>query len=272
MFILGIYEELIDAIKSFDLKSLQFLVTMKLRPLVDRISWQFLLAVGIGIFAAIFTLSGLLSWLLQNRPVFIWSFFLGLILASVLSVSRRVEAWRILTWLCLVGGTLGSYFLVGLVPVATPNDYWFLFLCGAVAICAMILPGISGSYILVLLGKYQYVLDAVNHRDFLVLGLVAAGACVGIIAFSRILGWLLKNYHDLMVATLTGLMIGSLRKIWPWKETLESVVDSHGQMVPLVQSNILPGQWNGEVLVALSLMVAGLLAVLFLDRLGNRIK
>jgi len=271
-FILGIYEELIDAIKSFDLKSLQFLVTLKFRPLLDRISWQFLLAVGIGIFTAIFTLSKLLSWLLQNRPVFIWSFFLGLILASVLSVSRRVEAWRILTWLFLVGGTLGSYFLVGLVPVATPNDYWFLFLCGAVAICAMILPGISGSYILVLLGKYQYVLDAVNHRDFLVLGLVAAGACVGIIAFSRILGWLLKNHHDLMVATLTGLMIGSLRKVWPWKETLESVVDSHGQMVPFVQSNILPGQWNGEVLVALSLMVAGLLAVLFLDRLGNRIK
>ncbi|MBE9570022.1 MAG: DUF368 domain-containing protein [Proteobacteria bacterium] len=271
-FILGIYEELIDAIRSFDLKGLQFLVTLKFRPLLDRISWQFLLAVGIGILAAIFSLSKLLSWLLQNRPIFIWSFFLGLILASVLSVSRRVEAWRVLTWLCLVGGTLGSYFLVGLVPVSTPNDYWFLFLCGAVAICAMILPGISGSYILVLLGKYQYVLDAVNHRDFLVLGLVAAGACVGIIAFSRILGWLLKNYHDLMVATLTGLMIGSLRKIWPWKETLESVVDSHGHMVPLVQSNILPGQWNGEVLAALSLMVAGLLAVLFLDRLGNRIK
>jgi putative membrane protein len=269
-FILGIYEELIDVIKSFDLKSLQFLVTLKFRPLLDRISWQFLLAVGIGIFAAIFTLSRLLSWLLQNRPVFIWSFFLGLILASVLSVSRRVEAWRILTWLCLVGGTVGSYFLVGLVPVSTPNDYWFLFLCGAVAICAMILPGISGSYILVLLGKYRYVLDAVNHRDFLVLGLVAAGACVGIIAFSRILGWLLKNYHDLMVATLTGLMIGSLRKVWPWKETLESVADLHGQT--LVQSNILPGQWNGEVLAALSLMVAGLLAVLFLDRLGNRIK
>ena len=271
-FILGIYEELIDAIKSFDLKGLQFLVTLKFRPLLDRISWQFLLAVGIGILAAIFSLSKLLSWLLQNRPIFIWSFFLGLILASVLSVSRRVEAWRIATWLCLVGGTLGSYFLVGLVPVATPNDYWFLFLCGAVAICAMILPGISGSYILVLLGKYQYVLDAVNHRDFLVLGLVAAGACVGIIAFARILGWLLKNHHDLMVATLTGLMIGSLRKIWPWKETLESVVDSHGRMVPLVQSNILPGQWNGEVLAALSLMVAGLLAVLFLDRLGNRVK
>jgi len=180
-FILGIYEELIDAIKSFDLKSLQFLVTLKFRSLLDRISWQFLLTVGIGIFTAIFTLSKLLSWLLQNRPVFIWSFFLGLILASMLSVSRRVETWRILTWLCLVGGTLGSYFLVGLVPVSTPNDYWFLFLCGAVAICAMILPGISGSYILVLLGKYQYVLDAVNHRDFLVLGLSTTGIFLSLV-------------------------------------------------------------------------------------------
>jgi putative membrane protein len=269
-FILGIYEELIDAIKSFDLKSLQCLVTLKFRSLLDRISWQFLLSVGMGILAAVFTLSKLLSWLLQNRPVFIWSFFLGLILASVLSVSRRVEAWRILTGLCLVGGTLGSYFLVGLVPGSTPNDYWFLFLCGAVAICAMILPGISGSYILVLLGKYRYVLDAVNHREFFVLGLVAAGAVVGIIAFSRLLGWLLKNHHDLMVATLTGLMIGSLRKVWPWKETLESTVDISGQVTPLVQSNILPGQWNGEVLAALSLMVTGLFAVLLLDRLGNR--
>ena len=269
-FILGIYEELIDAIRSFDLKSFQFLVTLKIRPLLDRISWRFLLAVGIGIFTAIFTLARLLSWLLNNSPVFIWSFFMGLILASVVSVSRRVEKWRVPTWLCLVGGTLGAYFLVGLVPVSTPNAPWFLFLCGAVAICAMILPGISGAYILVLLGKYQYVLDAVNHRDVFVLALVSAGACVGIVAFSRILGWLLRNYHDLMVAILTGLMLGSLRKVWPWKETLDSVVDVHGKVVPVLQSNILPGQWNGEVLVALSLMLVGLLAVLFLDRLGNR--
>ncbi|UCF86073.1 MAG: DUF368 domain-containing protein [Desulfobacteraceae bacterium] len=269
-FILGIYEELIDAIRSFDLKSFEFLVTLKFRPLLDRISWRFLLAVGIGIFTAIFTLARLLSWLLHNSPVFIWSFFMGLILASVVSVSRRVEKWRILTWLCLVGGTLGAYFLVGLVPVSTPNAPWFLFLCGAVAICAMILPGISGAYILVLLGKYQYVLDAVNHRDVFVLALVSAGACVGIVAFSRILGWLLRNYHDLMVAILTGLMLGSLRKVWPWKETVDSVVDVNGRAVPVLQSNILPGQWNGEVLVALSLMLVGLLAVLFLDRLGNR--
>ena len=269
-FILGIYEELINAIRSFDLKCLQFLVTLKFRPLMDRISWRFLLALGIGIFTAIFTLARLLSWLLQNSPVFIWSFFMGLILASVVSVSRRVEEWRVLIWLFLVGGTLGAYFLVGLVPVSTPDAPWFLFLCGAVAICAMILPGISGAYILVLFGKYQYVLDAVNHRDVLVLALVTAGACVGIIAFSRILGWLLKNYHDIMVAILTGLMLGSLRKVWPWKETFESVVDIHGRVVPVLQSNILPGQWNWEVATALSLMVVGLLTVLFLDRLGSQ--
>ena len=269
-FILGIYDELIDSIRSFDLMSLQFLVTLRLRPLLDRISWQFLLAVGVGILTAIFTLAKALEWLLQNRPVLIWSFFLGLIIASVVSVSRRVETWRIFTWLSLMGGTIGTYFLVGLVPVTTPNDPWFLLLSGAIAICAMILPGISGSFILVLLGKYHYVLGAVNQRDFYVLFLVAAGACVGIVAFSRLLGWLLRNYHDLMVALLTGLMLGSLRKVWPWKETLESLVDIHGDVVPIVQSNILPRQWDGEFLVAFSLIVAGLLTVLTLDRMGKR--
>jgi putative membrane protein len=268
-FILGIYEELIDAIRSFDLRSLKLLVTLKFRLLLDHVSWQFLLAVGIGILTAIFTLSRVLAWLLQNRPVLIWSFFLGLILASVLSVSRRVVSWRVLTWFSLLGGITGTYFLVGLVPVSTPSDPWFLFFCGAIAICAMILPGISGSFILVLLGKYQFVLEAVNQRDFLVLFIVAAGACVGIIAFSRLLGWLLRNYHDLMVAVLIGLMLGSLRKVWPWKETVKSIVDMHGKVVPIVQSNILPGQWNMEVLAAFSLMVLGLLVVLFLDRVGN---
>ncbi|MBU0734042.1 MAG: DUF368 domain-containing protein [Proteobacteria bacterium] len=269
-FILGIYEELINAIKSFDFKSLKLLVTLKGRAFFESISWKFLLAVGVGILTAIFTLARLLAWLLQNTPVLIWSFFLGLILASVVTVSRRVEAWRPLTWLSLLGGLIGIYFLVGLVPGTTPNDLWFLFLSGAIAICAMILPGISGSFILVLMGKYQYILEAVNHRDFLVLFVVAAGACVGIAAFSRLLGWLLSKYHDLMVAFLTGLMLGSLRKVWPWKETLESWVDSHGKTVPIIQANIVPAQWNGEVLSALCLMVAGFLVVFVLDRLAGR--
>ncbi|MCJ7684803.1 MAG: DUF368 domain-containing protein [Desulfobacteraceae bacterium] len=269
-FILGIYEELINAIKSFDLKSLRLLVTLKIRAFIDHISWQFLLAVGIGILTAIFTLAKGLAWLLQNTPVLIWSFFLGLILASVVTVSRRIKHWQPLTWACLLGGLIGLYFLVGLVPGTTPNDLWFLFLSGAIAICAMILPGISGSFILVLMGKYQYVLEAVNQRDFLVLLVVAAGACVGIAAFSRLLGWLLSKYHDLMVAFLTGLMLGSLRKIWPWKETLESIIDSHGKTVPIVQANIVPAQWSGEVLSALCLMVAGFLVVFVLDRIAGK--
>jgi len=269
-FILGIYQELIDAIRSFDLKALQLLVTIRIRRLLDHISWQFLLALGIGILSAVFSLARVLGWLLENRPVLVWSFFLGLILASVLSVSRRVGSWQTSSWLCLCGGLLGAYLLVGLVPVSTPEAPWFLFLCGAVAICAMILPGISGSFILVLLGKYQFVLGAVNQRDFHPLFLVAAGACAGIVIFSRLLGWLLKRHHDLMIAALTGLMLGSLRKVWPWKETLDSLVDVHGKVIPIVQANMLPARWNSEVLAALALMAAGLLAVLFLDRLGEK--
>jgi putative membrane protein len=195
---------------------------------------------------------------------------LGLILASVVSVSRRIEKWSPFIWVCLLGGIIGTYFLVGVVPVETPNTPWFIFLCGAVGICAMILPGISGSFMLVLLGKYQYVLGAVNNRDFAVLALVSAGACVGIVLFSRLLGWLLGKYHDVMVAILTGLMLGSLRKVWPWKETVESLVDMNGKVVPLVQANILPEKWNGEVTSALFLMLAGLIIVIFLDRLGDR--
>jgi len=268
-FILGIYEELINAIKSFDLKGLQLLVTLKLRALLDSVSWQFLLAVGIGILTAVFSLSKVLSWLLNNQPVLIWSFFLGLILASVVSVSRRIQAWRAPVWFSLFGGTTGAYWLVGFVPVSTPNDPWFLFLSGAIAICAMILPGISGSFILVLLGKYLYVLEAVNNRDFLVLFLVASGACVGIVAFSRLLGWLLNNYHHLMVALLTGLMLGSLRKVWPWKETIESRIVGE-KVIPIVQSNVLPEGFGGEVVSALCLMVMGLLTVLLLDRMGRK--
>jgi putative membrane protein len=269
-FILGIYEELIDAIKSFDLKSLKLLTALKVRSFLNSVSWQILLAVATGILTAIFALAGVLSWLLQNRPVLIWSFFFGLILASVISVSRRVGAWRIATWMCLLGGIIGTYFFVGLVPVSTPDDLWFLFLCGSCAICATMLPGISGAFVLVLLGKYKYVLDAVNHRDFVVLLVVVAGAGLGMVFFSRILAWLLKNYHDLMVAILTGLMLGSLRKVWPWKETLASFMDRHGNIVPTVQANIVPAHWNGEVTAALGLMVAGLVAVLLLDRLGEK--
>ncbi len=268
-FILGIYEVLINAIRSFDLISLRLLVSGKIRDFMGHTHWRFLLALGCGILLAIFSLSKALSWMLHNQPVLIWSFFLGLILASVVTVSKRVRSWRPLTLCSLVAGLVGIYLLVGLVPAATPNALWFLFVSGALAICAMILPGISGSFILVLLGKYQYILEAVNERNLLVLFIVAAGACVGLAAFSRLLGWLLTKYHDYMVAFLTGLMLGSIRKVWPFKETLESIVGSGGKVVPIVQENILPTQWTGEVTFALGLAVLGFAIVLVLDRMAG---
>ena len=271
-FILGIYEELIDAIRSFDSKSLKLFFSAKIRDFLGHTHWRFLLALGCGILLAIFSLSKALSWLLQNEPVLIWSFFLGLILASVVTVVKRVQSWRFPTWCSLACGLAGIYLLVGMVPGATPNAPWFLFVSGALAICAMILPGISGSFILVLLGKYQYILEAVNERNFLVLIIVAAGACVGLAAFSRLLGWLLTRYHDYMVAFLTGLMLGSLRKVWPFKETLKSIVGSGGKVVPIVQENILPTQWTGEVTFAIALAVVGFLVVLVLDRMAGPAK
>jgi len=269
-FILGIYEELIKAIRSFDLHFLKLLFTLKIRDAMNHASWQFLLALGFGIFMAIFSLARILSWLLQNRPILIWSFFFGLILASVYTVSRHLNKWNLSLMVWVLLGTIGAYFLVGMVPVSTPNAPWFLFISGAVAICAMILPGISGSFILVLMGKYHYVLEAVNNRDFFTLMVVAAGAGLGIIGFSRFLNWILKKYHDMTVAILTGLMLGSLRKIWPWKETVENILKKDGGIVAVSQANILPSQWNNEVMVAIGLMVVGFMVVFFMNLLAEK--
>lgn len=263
--ILGIYEELVKAIRSFDWQFLRLLFSLKMKEAMDHVSWKFLMAVVLGILIAIFSLARVLSWLLQNRPVLIWSFFFGLILASVFTVSRHLSRHNLPAAAWMLLGSIGAYFLVGMVPVSTPNAPWFLFVSGAIAICAMILPGISGSFILVLMAKYQYVLEAVNSRDLSTLFLVAAGAVFGLIAFSRFLNWLLERHHDMTIALLTGLMLGSLRKVWPWKETLQSVRDTHGYMVPIAQVNILPSHWGSEVAFALCLMALGLFSVLFLN-------
>jgi len=264
-FILGIYEELIDSIRSFDLKFIRLLISLRLKDALDYASWQFLIAVGTGILTAVFTLAKVLSWLLQNRPVLIWSFFFGLIVASVFTVSRYIKRWTpsIFVWVGL--GTIFAYFLVGMVPVSTPDTPWFLFMSGAIAICAMILPGISGAFVLVLLGKYNYVLDAVNQHDFFTLFLVAAGAVAGLTTFVRLLKWLFDRHHDLIVAILTGLMCGSLRKVWPWKETLQTITDTHGKLIVTAQANILPSYWNNELMMAICLAVLGLLVVFSLE-------
>ncbi len=269
-FILGIYKELIGSIRSFDLRFTGLLFSLRLKKAFNHVSLPFLAAVGIGILTAIFTLAKILSWLLQNQPVLIWSFFFGLIMGSVLTVSRYLDKWTLQAVFWALLGAAATYFLVGMVPASTPDAPWFLFICGAVAICAMILPGISGAFVLVLLGKYHYVLEAVNTRDILTLFLVATGAVVGLMTFVRLLNWLFKKYNDPTIALLTGLMLGSLRKVWPWKQTLQSMTDSHGNVIPTVQVNILPTQWGVEAAIVLCLVAIGFSIVLCMDFLAKR--
>ena len=269
-FILGIYEELVMSIRAGARAPFwRALLRLDIRAALTAVNAPFLLAVLAGIAVAILTLASGLEWLLENRPVMIWSFFFGLVLASIVTVRKRIRRWTPALYAALIAGAVGAYFLVGAVPVQTPETAWFLFLSGMVAICAMILPGISGSFILVLLGKYQFVLAAVNQRDIVSLGILGIGAVVGIVTFAQVLAWLFKRYHDLTVALLIGLMAGSLRKIWPWKETVATIIDRHGEILPTVEQNYLPAAWTDEVFLALGLALLAIAVVMALDRLSQ---
>ena len=263
--ILGIYEELIHAIRSLNLRFLRLIAMLKIREAFSLVSWPFLLSVCLGVLVATLSLAEALSWLLFTYPVVVWSFFFGLILSSIFTVGRVVREWRIPTFVATGAGAIGAYFLFGMIPVATPNAAWFLVLSGFLAICAMILPGISGAYILVLLGKYHYTLEALNNKDFETLFLLTVGAVVRLLSFVRVLDWLLKRYYDLTMAILIGLMLGSLRRIWPWKETLTTFIDSHGNEVPALQVNILPPSLDTEVVLAFFFMLLGFVAVVALN-------
>lgn len=250
-FITGIYEELIGSIRSFDLTALRLLLRLDLRGFWKHVNGNFLVSVLLGIGISIFSLAKLMKYLLENHPIFVWSFFFGLIIASSWLVAREVKRWSIGTVISLVVGVAAAYVITVLNPVQTLTNpsWWFIILSGAVAICAMILPGISGAFILLLMGMYSFVIGAVSTFQWSVLLLFAVGAVAGIISFSHLLSWLLEKFHGLTVALLTGFMLGSLNKIWPWKETLETYTDSHGVIQPLVERNILPStyaQVSGE--------------------------
>jgi putative membrane protein len=275
-FILGIYEELILSIRTFGQPAfMRAVLSLHLRDALLMVNWKFLVAVFAGILLAIFTLAPGIEWSLENQPVLLWSFFFGLVSASVIVVSKRIQRWTPPLALTLIAGTAFAFWLVGQVPVRTPNDWWFLILSGALAACAMILPGISGSFILVLLGKYEFVISAVNSRDIVSLALIALGAVIGLITLAQVLSWLFKRHHDFTVALLTGFMLGSLRKVWPWKEVVETTVTTEGEVVPLVLNNVFPpllvnGAISGEVVMALFFAILGFAAVIVIDWLSTR--
>ncbi len=242
-FITEIYEELVNSIKSINVQALKDLFSKGVGAFWRQINGNFLLAVFLGILISIFSLARLLEHLLQTYPILVWSFFFGLIVASAIYVARKITHWSINKVIGIIVGIAVAYMITELTPAQTPEATWFIFISGALAICAMILPGISGAFILLLLGKYQFVIGAVGNLNVSVLGILVLGALVGIISFSNLLSWLLRKYHDVTIAVLAGFMVGSLNKVWPWKKTVSTFVDRHGEIQPLVEKNILPSEF-----------------------------
>ena len=263
-FIAGIYDELINSIKSINMHSLKLLFTGKMAAFWKAVNGNFLFALLLGIAISVFSLAKLITYLLLNEPVLVWSFFFGLVLASTWFVTKDIKGWNWKTVAGFAGGAVIAYYITVVTPAETSTNLMFIFLCGAIAICAMILPGISGSFILVLLGKYFYVMEAVKTLDLVVLSVFAFGAALGITSFSRVLSYALKNFRNITLSVLSGFMLGSLNKVWPWKEVEKLVSDGHEVMI---EHNIAP---NTEVAEAVVLMLIGFILVYVLEKISAK--
>ena len=274
-FITGIYTELLASLKSISVAVTKDLLSLKFREFWITINGNFLVAVLSGVILSILALSRVVLFLLENYPIQLWSFFFGLIIASAIIVLQKIIKWTIPVVFAGLAGIIVAYVITEASPVETPTAYWFIFLSGFIAICAMILPGISGSFILLLLGKYEYILTSLKELKIAVIAVFVIGCVSGLLAFSHVLTWLLKKYHDIAVALLAGFMIGSLNKVWPWKITVTSFVNSNGAVKPLEQDNVLPLQYFYETgeqhffTAAIILAIAGFLIVILLERIGS---
>ena len=261
-FIMGIYGELLDSIKSVNGEAFKLLFSGKISAFWKHINGTFLASLFTGILISVFSIAKLMKYLLEFHPVPLWSFFFGLILASAVYILKGLDKWSLQNIISLLAGVAIGAFICLASPGQTPDALWFIFLSGAIAICAMILPGISGSFILLLLGKYAFVMEAVSTLNIPVLVVFAAGACIGIVCFSHFLSWLLKKFYMLTIALLSGFMIGSLLKVWPWK-------------VPGAQEEFdfpaLPGTFeqvtgsDPQLLMSIGFMVLGLAIVLLIE-------
>lgn len=243
-FISGIYQELINSIKSFDIKLVRLLSTGNLHTAWKHVNGNFLVAVFGGILLSIFSLAKLISWLLMNYQMLVWAFFFGLIIGSAIFVGRKINAWRPLTIVMFFLGTIIAWYITVASPATTSEELWFVFIAGTIAISAMILPGISGSFILLLMGKYEFILNAVKDINVTVLGVFALGCITGIISFSKVISWLFRKLPNATMALLTGFMTGSLNKLWPWKEVLEYRIDSHGEKFAFLERSISPQYYS----------------------------
>ena len=273
-FLTGIYQELIDSIRSIDLKAMKLLFTGKIGQFWKKINGNFLVAVLLGILVSFFSLAKLMTYLMVHHPVPLWAFFFGLIISSAFLILKDIK-FNFSAIVSLMCGLAIGVAICLLSPAETPDAWWFIFLCGAIAICAMILPGISGSFILLLLGKYQYMLGALTALDFPTILLFAAGALLGIIAFSHFLSWLLKNYYNMAISLLSGIMIGSLVKVWPWQLVLENGVSrptlpNNPDLLISSQIDFIPAAHLGHIPEAVIFAVIGILIVVTLELLSRK--
>lgn len=274
-FISGIYEELLSSISAINIANLKLLKKEGLKAAWKAVNGNFLLALLSGIFISIISLSKLISWLLENKPILVWSFFFGLVLASILFVSKQITKWNASAIILFIIGAVAAYYITILHPaISESSSLLFYFFAGALAICAMILPGISGSFILVLLGAYKPILkalDALQYKDIKLLAVVAFGAVVGILSFSKLLNWLFDHHKNSTLAVLTGFILGSLNKIWPWKETLTWRVNSLGAKIPFNEQSVSPFSYQGDpqLTMAIILLIGGFLLIILLEKLAN---
>ncbi len=277
-FISGIYEELINTIGKVNVESVRILLKQGIPAFWKHINGNFLVALLGGIALSIITFAQLISWLLLTHPVLIWSFFFGLVVASIPLVAKKVRLWTSSRYFAFAAGAILAFLVTELPPIENPDENWYIFISGAIAICAMILPGISGSFILLLMGAYLVVLDAVNNRDIILILIFSSGALIGLLSFSRLLKWMFDKFHDITIAVLSGFLLGSLNKIWPWKRALESVTSHAGEpnekTVAIVEENLMP--WNytamtgadSEVGMALVLAIAGICIIFVLEKIA----
>ncbi|MFI1770418.1 DUF368 domain-containing protein [Thalassobellus citreus] len=271
-FISGIYEELISTISNVKPSLFKTLFSEGIKPFWKALNGNFILSLLSGIIISYISFMRLAKYLLENHPVLIWSFFFGLIIASIYFVGKQITKWNITVIIALIIGAISAHYITSLPALANNESSLHLFIAGAIAICAMILPGISGSFILIILGAYKTLSNAFHDFDIKKIIIFATGAAVGLLSFSHLLKWLFKNYHNVTLAILTGFIFGSLNKVWPWKNTLSWYTDSKGIKTPLSQESISPFAFNGDnqIVFAISLMVIGFLTIFILERLGTK--
>lgn len=273
--ITGIFEKLIHSLKSFDLKAIKLLFSGKFKAFSDYTNLDFLIAVFAGVFVSILTFARLLEFLFQEYPVYVWSYFFGLILASVYYVGKTIGKLSTPVIISFLLGTGIALAISFLSPATENRSLFYLVLCGVVAVCSMILPGLSGSFVLILMGNYELVfIEAVNKMELAVLLPVVAGAAFGLLAFSHVLSWVYNRFRGQTVSLLTGFILGSLSMLWPWKKEVFKLDDMGGLLTKpdgtaIIQGyeKYLPSTWSHEVAVAVIFIMLGVVTIVLMERL-----